>query len=385
MRGAHINFGPRGVYGSAGIPGTGLSYRQRLDNSTRSYDRPAVERRMSTRQFEAMQRRMDQEQQTKEAQQQIDDEWGRYQQMLQFWKPLPEIPSLENFIQAQTPRPFETTQPPPLEPVWPEEQTKCLNELTESVKSRGHHLVPGFIASHEAEKEFPAVWQQREAEIQQRYEQSLADYEQQLKTAQAEWEAQETERIAWLKRLTSGDLDEIKHTLAEIFSGLSLPFKSATQCGLFFDTPDLISVNLDLPEMEEVIPLTRKKLLKNGETREVARDKLERNRDYFDLVTGECTFIAAEIFSYLPLCKTIRLAAHTQRPKARENDPIDTYVLDLKFDREELKALDPQSTPIHSFLVHSGARFQLADDYELERIDAPSWLNHEDIQNALTE
>jgi len=24
VRGAHLNFGPRGVYGSAGIPGTGL-------------------------------------------------------------------------------------------------------------------------------------------------------------------------------------------------------------------------------------------------------------------------------------------------------------------------------------------------------------------------
>ena len=122
--------------------------------------------------------------------------------MLQFWKPLPEIPSLENFIQAQTPRPFETTQPPPLEPVWPEEQTKCLNELTESVKSRGHHLVPGFIASH------LRFGGDIETEIQQRYEQSLADYEQQLKTAQAEWEAQETERIL-VETVTSGDLDEI--------------------------------------------------------------------------------------------------------------------------------------------------------------------------------
>ncbi|MGA3180592.1 MAG: DUF4236 domain-containing protein, partial [Verrucomicrobiota bacterium] len=27
VRGAHINLGPRGLYGSAGIPGTGLSYR----------------------------------------------------------------------------------------------------------------------------------------------------------------------------------------------------------------------------------------------------------------------------------------------------------------------------------------------------------------------
>ena len=37
VRGAHITLGPRGLYGSAGIPGTGLSYRQLLDSSSRSY------------------------------------------------------------------------------------------------------------------------------------------------------------------------------------------------------------------------------------------------------------------------------------------------------------------------------------------------------------
>jgi hypothetical protein len=153
---------------------------------------------------------------------------------------------------------------------------------------------------------------------------------------------------------------------------------------LFFDTADLISLNLDLPEMDQFILFTRKRLLKNGEVREVARDKVERNRDYFGLVTGECAFIAAEIFSYLPLCQSIRLAAYTQRPKARETDPIDTYVLDLRFTRKELKAFNPE-TPIHPFLVHSGAKFQMAADYQLARIEPPSWLNHEDIQNAPVE
>src|SRR5208283_5366801 len=185
------------------------------------------------------------------------------------------------------------------------------------------------------------------------YQESLAAYEQQLKAAQAEWEARETERITWLQRLTSGNLDEIKHTLTEIFTGLHLPFQDATQCGLFFDTADLVSLNLDLPEMEQVILVTRKRLLKNGEIREVARDKLERNRDYFDLVTGECAFIAAEVFSYLPLCQSIQLAAYTQRPKARKTDLIDTYILELKFTREELKAFNPETKPMHPFLVHS--------------------------------
>ena len=250
VRGAHINVGPRGLYGSAGIPGTGLSYRQRLDSSSRSYDRPSVERRLSSRQWEALQRRQEQEEKAQEAQQTIDDQWEQYQQMLHFWKPLPEIPTLENFIQAQTPRPFESAQQPPPEPVWPEEETKCLNELTESVKSQAaYRLLPALFAQNHAKTLFPSVCQERQPEIQQRSQESLAEYEQELKAAQAaqaEWEARETERTAWLQRLSSGDLEEIKHTLTEIFTSLQPPFHDATQCGLSFDTADLISVNLNL-------------------------------------------------------------------------------------------------------------------------------------------
>jgi len=199
VRGAHINLGPRGLYGSAGIPGTGLSCRQRLDSASRSYDRPSVERRLSTRQWEALQRRQEQEEKANEAQQTIDDQWEQYQQMLHFWKPLPEIPSLENFIQAQTRRPFESTQQPPPEPVWPEEEIKCLNDLTESVKSEApYRLLPALFSQHHAKTLFPAVWQERQPEIRQCYQESLANYEQQLKAAQAECEAHETERVAWL-------------------------------------------------------------------------------------------------------------------------------------------------------------------------------------------
>lgn len=383
VRGAHLNFGSRGVYGSVGIPGTGLSYRQRLDGTTRSYDRPTVERRLSARQVEAQYRRQEKEDKDRATQQVIDDEWEHYQHVLNFWKPLPEIPSFENFVQAQVKRPFQSTLPAPLEPVWMVEQSKCLNLLTTSIKSKWpHNFLPDFFAKKKAKELFSTVWPEKEAEIQRHYADSFTDYQQRLQTEQAEWDAKETERIAWLQRLTAGDMQEVKHTLNEIFTGMYLPFKSQSQCRLFFDKPDLTSMNLDLPVMEEIIFPTRKKLLKNGEIREVARSKEERNRDYFDLVAGECAFMAAEIFSYLPLCQAVRIAAYTQRPKALETDPIDSYVLDIQFARDALKNYNPETTSMISFLVHSGARFNQAADFKLERIEPPSWLKHDDVQNA---
>jgi len=229
------------------------------------------------------------------------------------------------------------------------------------------------------------VWPEKEAEIRKQYDDSVADFQQRLKAAQDEWDAKETERVAWLQKLTAGDMNEIKHTLTEIFSGLHLPFKSETQCGLFFDAPDSVSVNLDLPDIEEVILSTRKRLLKNGETRESARDESERNRDYFELVTGECAFMAAETFSYLPLCQSIRIAGYAKRPRAREADPIDTYILDVKYKREELKNFNPDRTSMHSFLTDLGARFILTPNNKFAGIDPPSWLKHDDVQNAAAE
>jgi hypothetical protein len=59
--------------------------------------------------------------------------------------------------------------------------------------------------------------------------------------------------------------------------------------------------------------------------------------------------------------------------------------LDLKFTREELKVFNHETISMHPFPVHSRARFQVAEDCQLKRIEPPSWLNHEDIQNAPVE
>jgi uncharacterized membrane protein YhaH (DUF805 family) len=49
VRGASVNVGKRGVYGNAGLPGTGLSYRQRLDTpKAKTVSPPRREPRLTT-------------------------------------------------------------------------------------------------------------------------------------------------------------------------------------------------------------------------------------------------------------------------------------------------------------------------------------------------
>jgi hypothetical protein len=72
---------------------------------------------------------------------------------------------------------------------------------------------------------------------------------------------------------------------------------------------------------------------------------------------------------------------HTHRPEAIPGQVQDEGSAGDGHNAEQRA----ETTPMQPFLVHSGARFQMAADYQLQRIEPPSWLNHEDIQNAPVE
>ena len=100
-------------------------------------------------------------------------------------------------------------------------------------------------------------------------------------------------------------------------AGLQFPFR--TRCDFFLQDEKTVCLHLDLPEIEDVIPETNKEILKSGETRDVRRLKSDRHADYSRLVMGECLFITAEVFSYLPLAQVVQVTAYTQRPRELES------------------------------------------------------------------
>ena len=182
-----------------------------------------------------------------------------------------------------------------------------------------------------------------------------------------------------MKKLLAGDLEEIHHTVEEVLQGLAFPFK--THCDFFLKDAHSVYLQVDLPEMEDVVPATRKQVMKNSETREVRLAKAERNADYAHLAMGECLYLAAELFSYLPLAQVVQVAAYTQRPRVRESDPIDSYLLDVPFQREAVVAFGQEQQRLVSLMARQGGRMKLNDDGGLERIDPPSWLAHEDYRH----
>ena len=169
------------------------------------------------------------------------------------------------------------------------------------------------------------------------------------------------------------------HTVAEVLQGLRFPFK--TNCDFFLKDPASVYLHLDLPQIEDVIPEAQKEVLKNGDTRERPRPRDERNADYARLVMGQCLYLAAELFSYLPLAHLVQVAAYTQRPRMRETDPIDTYVLDVPFEREGVTQFNPEEQHLVSFLAREGGRFRvLPEDNSLAKIEPPAWLTQADLE-----
>ena len=431
VRGAHINFGARGTYTSFGLPGTGLYYRQRVGGGRpvsrppafseqrlntigdRSNDAmaekvfregsqevtvnpeearryladprfklsdPETGRRLTTAQIEARLRAAELKEKVENLQLQLQSQAEDYQHLLNFWKPLPEIAPRETWANAQTKRPFESKLAPPALPDPQAEQSRLLQELTAKDAASGlNKFLPAFVARGEARKELAAAWPARQAQLQSQYEEQRRQYGQQLAAESEAWDQAEEQRIGWVKRLLAGDLEEIHHTVAEVLQGLQFPFR--THCDFFLKDAHSVYLQLDLPELEEVIPETRQTILKSGQTREVRVPQAERNADYAHLAMGQCLYLAAEVLSYLPLAQVVQVAAYTQRPRVRESDPIDSYLLDVPFGREAVVGFGKEEQNLAALIARLGGRMKADGAGGLERIEPPSWLTHDDYRS----
>jgi hypothetical protein len=67
----------------------------------------------------------------------------------------------------------------------------------------------------------------------------------------------------------------------------------------------------------------------------------------------------------------------------RESDPVDSYLLDVPFQRAAVAAFGQAEQNLVSFITRQGGRMKSDDDGGLGRIEPPSWLAHEDYKNLV--
>jgi hypothetical protein len=186
------------------------------------------------------------------------------------------------------------------------------------------------------------------------------------------------ERIQHVGRLLAGDCEAMQSTVCAEIEGLDFPFD--TQCTVGIDKSDHVMIDLDLPEIEDVIPELQFTALKNGTMREVKRKEVDRNEAYATLVTGIAFTIAGAAFAGAPTLLFATVAARTQRQIRGSIDVVDTYVYEVRFPRDAFESIDAPNLDPLSMLCAFPCRIQVTPRKMLKKLSPPDWhLNPETV------
>jgi hypothetical protein len=408
MRGARVTFGQRGTFANLGIPGTGLSYRTRIDGSTNRSTGAA-----SWRSLEAWSRRFNTQQAVDASQKSIAASEATYSELLDSWKRFPDQLALEDFNAACFERPFTFNEPPPLSPDWDIVAKELHSRLSREFELRsrrklirsilvtmmvvgssvaiwhGALLLAGTISiiglssllyverlltrlvRRRSSTAFDQRWPVESGLIYQELLGRFQAYQDRFAKSEAAWNEFESARAEWARRLLAGDLDALDETITATIAEVPFPFE--TTCDVSLNASHKVYLNLDLPEIEDVVETTSKRVLRDGRIKEVKRRNVDINLDYSRLAAGLGLLAAAHAFGCSPVIDTVEVAAFTQRTKRPGLPPDDCYVYNFEMrrhhaDPNQLMVCEPVS------LIYSwGGQIDPDGTGRLKEIARPSW------------
>lgn len=406
VRGARVTFGESGTFGNVGIPGSGLSYRTRLDGGTR---------RKSSREIDAAYRRSENQLTKEVAEKTVADSVESHQKLLDSWRNLPCIPTFEGFRTACFEAAFHFDEPLPQCPDW-EAVAKALRtqlrEECERASKRNafrfglltvggllavvfwkQHLIwpliilpftifatkvwlERFVTKKVQMKTQDALqrcWPDNYNRLSGVYAVLLQEYEVRRAAAESDWKASETSRAEWARRLFYGDLAALQETFNATFSEIPFPFD--TTCEASFNDAHKVFLRLDLPEIEDIVETSVKKVLRDGRVKEIKRHAVDMNVEYSRLACGLGVLAACEAFTCGPTIQLVEVAAFTKRTKRPGLPPVDCYIYNFEMQRgqaitEQLEACEPVAQ-IHAW----GGKIDPDRTGKLKEISIPAWCN----------
>ena len=434
-RGAKLTVGPRGLFGSVGLPGTGISYRQKLNapdgraTTSRSYPpaldpeklspealelmqavvdgkdgvtknlnsakevlsywekikalpgahmiNPETGRKMSEAQVKAFARKLEREANIKKLTEEIAEEEARLRDAVRYWHPLPQIPDWQSYADQYEDlvnAPFPETRP--VEPVSPDEKQTydmlIAAKRQEIDKSWLMRFMPK-LAAKKAEARAKEQWEEHWAGLQAAYQEEARRYEEQMKAfaeREALWRSRCEHETAELYDLMSGqNRDRLMQVACEAMEDLALPFQADARLILEDDVG--LFIDIDLPEIEDVVPQTVREVSKSGSIKSSKRAGDDLHEPYAELVFGHSLNLAAKLFVELPRLQQATLAAYTRR------EGVEEYVFEASLTRDAMTAigaLSPSSLPdLVSALAKATAIYELDNVSKLKAIKQPDW------------
>ncbi|MCT8138747.1 DUF4236 domain-containing protein [Anaerobacillus sp. CMMVII] len=356
-RGSSITLGRSGLYGNIGIPGSGLSYRTKLDKAighsssqkngkqdisgavTLNFDKesqslvfvdeegqrvpPAIEREIKRDFQDDIQRIYDQKE---------EEINSHTKQLLNLHKEILHERSPDELRELARKTVTLDVQKPNNKEIY--EELKVEFEENLSFLERLSLLLP---------KKRNLFIEKVKSEANQQYEHELKLYEQ----AKEEYEEAKLKRSAKVERVISGDIGGMELWLESFLAMLDFPLD--TNVSFEIITPNTVYLDVDLPQMEE-IPLTKAEILKSGKVKIQKKSQRELREHYAIMVGGTALYLCSYVFSLLPTCETIIISGYTQVKNKTTGHLDDYYLYSLKVDKSVFYSLNISEVhPISAF------------------------------------
>jgi hypothetical protein len=434
VKGARLTASKRGLMATLGIPGTGIYYQQNLSKSQRQ-ERTSLTNSQSAefRQAQAeYQRQVESEQRLLAAEQQrlarekrlqqsvalIDEYESKQWDIVNCWRRLIDLVPKSAYEEASELRPFEHQELPPAAPNMQEARMQLAVEIRAAqLKVEPvprvlqlcviagslvpalfvHLLLNGFLGiisasllylgtvfvawkaltwwwsqefAEKVKAETVKRWPERESQINRQHRRNLDEFEKRRAAAEERWFQAELERTEWTRRLVSGDVDALNEAVTASLSDLDFPFE--TYCKTYVLNSELVLVNVDLPEIENVISDKSMHLRQDGNIAEKSRNQSERYQEYAQLVAGLVVLLATTACSAAPTVSRVAIGAYTQRMK--QGKVVDDYVVVSSFERSNLESVEELRLcdPIR-LIKRIGGTIEQTQHGKLKSIDSPDW------------
>jgi len=337
-RGASIGFGQRGTYANVGIPGTGLSVRERIDSAPPAHRSPV--QACSSLQFRvgleddghATLRDGDGNKLSSRLEGEIKRQQGEQirawlEEHCEHWNQ-----GIDRIVQVHL-----STPSPEVRPLFFKRVAFCEDRPVEPVSRK-----LGILDRLSPE---------RRRRVEDQNEGSSRAYEQQLAiwtSRKVAYEEQETQRHRTLEEGRFKDVAVMERVLADRLTGIEWPRETQVSYTIVGDGA-LVALDVDLPEIEEM-PRQQARVGARG-LQVLVRDKSDAQvrREYATHIHAVAFRLIGETFSVLPAAQAVLCSGYSQRSDKATGQARNDYLYSVRVPREawttvsfnNLAAVDP--------------------------------------------
>ena len=377
-KGHSLNIGKNGPTATVGIPGTGLSYRQKIGTShnnshkiekrsnpvpsspkTQSQieihmddkghivmfdgqgkeitDQSEIRKIQSTPQF-AQQKAILEQQRREKIEEIINESKKENDTFINIYKLAPIVEDY-NFFATQ----FEQIRPREYEMI-PFDVPKPTEENIREIliaEAKKNVRASIFTAAKLRKKYVDDCFDERFCQAVLEWENSKNDYyfhvEEEKRQAQIAYQKEYDNQKTYLKSVIEGDEKIISELFDYWIESCVLP----VEININYECDSInqgLLLDVDLPEIED-IPNTIMTKTDAGNLKEKKKTQTELKKEYTTLTFGLAIFIVANVFNISPAIENVLISGYTQR-RDGDGNIKDDYIYSIKFKRESFEGID---------------------------------------------